>query len=146
MRCRTVCALFARASKTPAMSRARTWQSYTALPRTRSIDCRRWRPNCHRQVGVIVTPVGTATVAAKAATTTIPTVSVAGDAPVKLGLVASLARQSANLTGINLFTAELTAKRLELLRELVPRAARVAVFVSPADRPITESTLRDAEA
>jgi putative tryptophan/tyrosine transport system substrate-binding protein len=99
-----------------------------------------------RQVAVIVTTVGTATFAAKAATTTIPIVFLIGDDPVRLGLVASLARPSGNLTGINVFTAELTAKRLELVRELVPRAARVAVFVNPADGPLTDSTLRDAEA
>jgi ABC-type uncharacterized transport system substrate-binding protein len=92
-----------------------------------------------RQVAVIATTVSTGTFAAKAATTTIPIVFLVGEDPVRLGLVASLARPSGNLTGINLFTAELTAKRLELLRELVPQAARVAV-------PITEATLRDAEA
>jgi putative ABC transport system substrate-binding protein len=100
----------------------------------------------HRQVSVIVTTVASATFAAKAATTTIPIVFLVGDDPVRLGLVASLARPSGNLTGINVFTAELTAKRLELLRELVPRAARVAVLVNPADGPLTESTLRDAQA
>jgi len=99
-----------------------------------------------RQVAVIVTTVGTATFAAKAATTTIPIVFLIGDDPVRLGLVASLARPSGNLTGINVFTAELTAKRLELVRELVPRATRIAVLVNPADAPITESTLRDVEA
>jgi putative ABC transport system substrate-binding protein len=66
--------------------------------------------------------------------------------PVRLGLVASLARPGGNLTGINIFSAELTAKRLDLLRELVPGAARVAVLVNPANATTTESTLRDVEA
>jgi putative ABC transport system substrate-binding protein len=64
--------------------------------------------------------------------------------PVKLGLVASLARPGANLTGINFFGGELSAKRLELLRELLPQATRVAVLVNP-NGPVTESTLRDIE-
>jgi len=98
-----------------------------------------------RQVAVIVATVGTATLAAKAATTTIPIVFLVGGDPVRLGLVPSLARPSDKLTGINLLTAELTTKRLELLRELVPQAARVAVLVNPDDVTITEPTLRDAE-
>jgi putative ABC transport system substrate-binding protein len=69
-----------------------------------------------------------------------------GEDPVKLGLVASLARPGGNLTGVNLVTAELVAKRLQFLRELMPQAARIAVLVTPADGRTTESTLRDAEA
>ena len=101
----------------------------------------------HRQVAVIVTPGGgPSTLAAKAATTTIPIVfAVAGD-PVRQGLVASLARPGGNLTGINFFSGELTAKRLELLRELVPAAARVAILVNPANTANIETTLRDVEA
>jgi putative tryptophan/tyrosine transport system substrate-binding protein len=99
-----------------------------------------------RQVTVIVATGGnTSAVAAKAATTAIPIVFGVGEDPVKLGLVASLARPGSNLTGINFFSNELTAKRLELLRELVPGATRVAVLVNPANATNTETTLRDVE-
>jgi putative ABC transport system substrate-binding protein len=77
---------------------------------------------------------------------TIPVVFLAPEDPVRLGLVASLARPEGNLTGINFFASELAAKRLELLRELVPGATRVAVLVDPTNVVITESTLRDVEA
>jgi putative ABC transport system substrate-binding protein len=98
-----------------------------------------------RQVAVIVAPNTPPALAAKAATTTIPIVFVVGEDPVGLGLVTSLARPGGNLTGINLFSGELTAKRLELLREMVPRAARIAVLVNPATGLVTETTLRDVQ-
>jgi putative tryptophan/tyrosine transport system substrate-binding protein len=99
-----------------------------------------------RQVAVIASVEGaTAAFVAKGATTTIPIVFVVSDDPVRLGLVASLARPGGNLTGINFFSTELAAKRLELLRELVPAATRVAVLVNPADATNTETTLRDVE-
>jgi len=83
--------------------------------------------------------------AAKEATKIIPTVFIAAEDPVRLGLVDSLARPGGNLTGVNFFAGELTAKRLELLRTLVPGIARVAVLVNPASTSETESTVRDAQ-
>ena len=86
-----------------------------------------------RRVAVIVTGSPPPAIAAKAATTTIPIVFGVAEDPVRLGLVTSLARPGGNLTGINFFSTELVAKRLELLREMVPGAARVAVLINPAN-------------
>jgi putative ABC transport system substrate-binding protein len=99
-----------------------------------------------RRVAVIVSSGGvTPSLAAKAATTTIPIAFLISEDPVRLGLVASLARPGGNLTGINFYSGELVAKRLELLRELVPGAGRLAVLVNPASASNTETTLRDVE-
>jgi len=87
-------------------------------------------------------PVATA---AKAATSTIPILFLVAGDPVKMGLVASLARPGGNLTGINLFNAELTTKRLGMLREVLPHATRVAVLVNPDDAGNTAASLRDIE-
>jgi putative tryptophan/tyrosine transport system substrate-binding protein len=100
-----------------------------------------------RRVAVIATPVNTpGSIAAKDATAMIPTVFGVGEDPVRLGLVASLARPGGNATGINFFNGEVTAKRLGILHELVPKAVRVAVLVNPANATNTESTLRVREA
>jgi putative tryptophan/tyrosine transport system substrate-binding protein len=100
----------------------------------------------HLKAAVIATVGPPAAFAAKAVTNAIPIVFVVAEDPVKLGLVASLARPGANLTGINIVNIELVAKRLELLHELVPQAVRVAVLVNPSDVANTESTLQNVEA
>ena len=94
-----------------------------------------------RQVAVIATPGNVPSVAAKAATTAIPIVFAVGEDPVKLGLVASLARPGGNATGTNFLIQETVAKRLRLLHELLPKAVRVAVLVNPTNSA-TDSTVR----
>jgi putative ABC transport system substrate-binding protein len=99
-----------------------------------------------RPVAVIVASGGTpVALRVKAAVTAVPVVFIAAEDPVKLGLVASLARPGGNLTGVNFFSAELVAKRLDLLRALVPAATRLAVLLNPANVSSAASTLRDLE-
>jgi putative ABC transport system substrate-binding protein len=99
-----------------------------------------------RKVAVIAAGGIAAALAAKAATTAIPIVFAVGDDPVKLGLVESLARPGGNLTGVNFFSVELAAKRLDLLHQLAPAATRIGVLVNPANTLNAESTLRDVDA
>jgi putative ABC transport system substrate-binding protein len=98
-----------------------------------------------RRVAVIVAAGGAATVAAKAATTTIPIVFLTAGDPVALGLVASLNRPGANVTGITVLAAELGPKRLQLIHELLPKAARFGVLVDPA-APSTPFIIADLQA
>jgi putative ABC transport system substrate-binding protein len=96
-----------------------------------------------RQVAVIAT-LANGALAAKAASTTTSIVFLLAEDPVKVGLVASLAHPGGNLTGINFLSAELVAKRLQLVRELVPAATRVVVLVNPTG-PNSETTLKDSQ-
>jgi putative ABC transport system substrate-binding protein len=98
-----------------------------------------------RQVAVIAAGATAAAFAAKAATTTIPILFIIPEDPVGLGLVTSLAHPGGNITGVNLLSAEVVEKRLELLRELVPAARRLAVLINPADAKTSEATLRDVD-
>jgi putative tryptophan/tyrosine transport system substrate-binding protein len=99
-----------------------------------------------RQVAVIATLASTpAVLAAKAATATIPIVFGVPQDPVRLGIVVSLARPGGNATGVNFFAEEVVAKRLRLLHDLVPKAARITVLVNPTNVVNTESTLRDVQ-
>jgi putative ABC transport system substrate-binding protein len=91
-----------------------------------------------RPVAVILASGPPSSFAAKAATATIPIVFLVGNDPVQLGLTTSFSRPSGNMTGINIFNSEIVAKRLELLRDLVPGAARIAVLLNPADATLTE--------
>lgn len=94
-----------------------------------------------RHVAVIATPANTpGSLAAKAATSTIPVVFGVSEDPVGLGLVASLARPGGNVTGINFFDAEVDAKRLGLMHELLPKAKRLAVLVNPANAKTADAT------
>jgi putative ABC transport system substrate-binding protein len=96
-----------------------------------------------RRVAVIAAISPAAAVAAKAATTTLPIVFLVNEDPVRRGLVASLAHPGGNLTGINILTVEVAAKRLDLLRELMPSATRVGVLVNPVNTSVTETTLSE---
>jgi putative ABC transport system substrate-binding protein len=100
----------------------------------------------HQRVAVIAASGGPSSEAAAKVTTTIPIVFMVAEDPVRLGLVTSLARPGGNLTGVNFFSAELAGKRLELLRELVPTATRVAMLLNPAEAVIAAANFRDMEA
>jgi putative ABC transport system substrate-binding protein len=99
-----------------------------------------------RSVAAIVTSGTPSAMAAKAATTTIPIVFIAGVDPVQLGLAASLSRPDRNLTGIDALAAQIGAKRLEVLHDLLPKVTRIGVLVNPADVGTTEGQLKDIEA
>jgi putative ABC transport system substrate-binding protein len=99
-----------------------------------------------RRVNVIAVISAPASLAVAKATATIPVVFLVPEDPVRLGLVTSLSRPGGNRTGVNFFAAELAAKRLGLLRTLLPTAKRVAVLLNPAEPTIAAANLRDVEA
>jgi putative ABC transport system substrate-binding protein len=99
-----------------------------------------------RSVAAIIPAGVPSALAAKAATTTIPIVFIVGNDPVQLGLAASLSRPGGNLTGIDIFTSQLVAKRLEVLRDLLPKATRMGVLVNPADAGTTATQVKEIDA
>jgi len=96
------------------------------------------------KVDIVVTATGEASLAAKRATSSIPIVFATSPDPVRLGLVASLARPGANVTGVISLSSDLSGKRVEFLKQMIPRAARIAVLSDPENRS-SEFILRDAE-
>ena len=126
--------------------KARTLRSSFAGLRVSSTDYELAADLVRRGAAVIVTASPPAAFAAKQASARIPIVFGMAQDPVKLGLVVSLARPGGNLTGVNFLLTELAAKRLELLREIVPAAKRLAVLVNPAQATNTESTLQEVQA
>jgi putative tryptophan/tyrosine transport system substrate-binding protein len=98
-----------------------------------------------RQVAVIATLSTLPTQLAKAATVTIPIVFLVGADPVELGLVGSFAKPGGNVTGVNILTSEVVAKRLRLLHDLLPNAVRIAVLVDPNNPTIAKTTVQDVQ-
>jgi len=98
-----------------------------------------------RQVAVIATLGTLPAQAAKAAKVTIPIVFLVGEDPVELGLVGSFAKPGGNVTGVNVLVAEVVAKRLRLLRDLLPNVVRIAVLVNPGNAPIAKATVQDVQ-
>lgn len=99
----------------------------------------------HRQVAVIATLGTLPTQTAKAATATIPIVFMMGENPVELGLVGSFGKPGGNVTGVNVLTSDVVAKRLRLLHDLLPNAIRIAVLVDPGNDAITKTTVQDVQ-
>jgi putative ABC transport system substrate-binding protein len=94
----------------------------------------------------VIATLGTLpTQTAKAATVTIPIVFLVAEDPVELGLVGSFAKPGGNVTGVNILTSEIVAKRLRLLHDLLPNAVRIAVLVDPGNASITKTTVQDVQ-